>query len=226
MNHALKHSLVSTLREIISHDVDAKTGRLPAEREISQRLGQSRRAVRNGLTVLEEEGIIRRKQGQGTFIIGGGTSPIGNLNKLMEQIGPVEIIEIRLALEPQHARLAALRASRCDISRLQHLTDAAMKSKDITTYRRFDAAFHRKIAEAARNHLFLLVYDLVTANNGDPATLRLGELGRCDKRKAIYANHHRMIVQAIIERDADSAEKAMRNHIADVQRQIVKSVTS
>ncbi len=226
MNYVPKRSLVNTLRELISCDVDTQTGQLPTERELSHRLGQSRRAVRNGLAVLAKEGIIRRKQGQGTFIIGGGISPVGNLNRLMEQISPVEIIEVRLALEPRHARLAALRASLCDINRLQHLIDAAEKSEDLTTYRRFDAAFHRKIAESARNQLFLLIYDLVTAHNGDPATLRLGELGRCNKRKAIYANHHRMIVQAIVDRDADSAESAMRNHISDVQRQIIESITS
>ena len=226
MNYAPKQNVVNILRELISHDVDVQTGQLPPERELSQRLGQSRRAVRNGLAILAEEGIIRRKQGQGTFIIGRGSSPVGDLSKLMEQISPMEIIEVRLALEPRHARLAALRASRCDISRLQHLIDAAEKSEDLTTYRRFDAAFHRKIAESARNQLFLLIYDLVTVHNGDPATLRLGELGRCNKRKAIYADHHRMIVQAIIERDADSAESAMRNHIADVQRQIIETITS
>lgn len=217
--------LVSSLRELLSHDIDIQTGQLPTERELSQRLGYSRRAVRNGLEVLENEGIIFRKQGQGTFIIGGGSSIIGDMSKLMEQINPLEIIEVRLTLEPRFARLAALRASRCDINRLQHLTEAAANSEDMTSYRRFDAAFHRKIAESTRNQLSLLIYDLVTANNGDPATLRLGELGRCDKRKAIYAEHHRMIVQAIIDRDADAAETSMRDHIADVQRQITKFVT-
>lgn len=218
-------STVSTLRELIANSVDAQTGQLPPERELAQRLALSRRAVRNGLAVLEQEGIIRRRQGQGTFIVGAGNSPVGNLTRALEQTNPVEIIEVRLSLEPRLARLAALRASRCDITRLERLIEAAERAADPATYRRFDAAFHRKIAESARNHLFLMIYDMVTAINGDPTTLRLGETGRCDKRKAVYAQHHRLIVRAIIDRNAEAAERAMHDHIADVQRQITASMT-
>lgn len=219
MEYVPKPNIVSDLRELIADSADVQTGKLPPERVIADRLGRSRRSIRDGLAVLESEGILRRRQGQGTFIVGQDESPIANLEQQLEQISPVEVIEVRLALEPRQARLAALRASKCDIRRLEGLTDAAASAKDPATYRRFDAAFHRKIAEAARNQLLLLVFDLVTANNGDPTTLLLGETGRCDKRKAVYASHHRDIVQAIIARDPDAAERAMHRHIADVQKQ-------
>jgi len=221
MEYVQKKNIVNDLRELVARQANIQTGQLPPERELANHLGQSRRSVRNALSVLEDEGIIRRQQGQGTFIVGAGSNPAGELSHLLEQISPVEIIEVRLVIEPQQARLAALRASSCQIKRLQHLTDAAASAVDPTTYRRFDAAFHRKIAEAARNQLLLLIFDLIMANNGDPSTLRLGELGRCDKRKAVYAGHHRRIVDAIIERDPDAAETAMRTHIADVQEQLV-----
>ncbi|MBQ9352329.1 winged helix-turn-helix domain-containing protein, partial [Phyllobacterium sp.] len=55
------------LRRLLASDEFGKDGKLPTERALSESLGVSRRSVRRALEVLEAEGRIWRRQGQGTF---------------------------------------------------------------------------------------------------------------------------------------------------------------
>ena len=68
---------------------------------------------------------------------------------LARDTNPVEVIEIRLALEPSLARLAAVRASSLDISRILKTASTSVKSDSGSA----DLAFHRSIAAATGNRL-------------------------------------------------------------------------
>jgi len=111
-----------------------------------------------------------------------------------------------------------LRASRCDIERLRILVEETRAARDSEAYRQADADFHRAIAEAARNALFLALFDALQALRQDETWERLGENGRCYKRQAVYAKDHREIFQAIAARDSERAQQAMYRHLSDVQR--------
>ena len=78
----------------------------------------------------------------------------------------------------------------------------------------------RAIAEAARNGLFLTLYDSLHALRQDASWERLGEHGRCFKRQAVYAQDHKEIFQAIAERDSERAQSTMYAHLSDVQRSL------
>jgi len=198
---------------------DGAGGRLPPERVLSARLGVGRRTVRRALDVLEGEGRVRRRQGQGTFVAADGAGGLG-LDGIAAHTNPIEDIEVRLAIEPLIARLAAIRASRADIERLGQLCEATRAARNAADYERADAAFHRRLAEAARNVLLLTVFEAVSALRRDPSWQRLGENGRCFKRQATYSSHHREIVAAVAARDGDRAQAAMFHHLADVQQRI------
>jgi DNA-binding FadR family transcriptional regulator len=51
-------------------------GRLPPERELSERLGVARETLRRGLDQLQAEGLLQRRQGAGTFVAGAPLSLI------------------------------------------------------------------------------------------------------------------------------------------------------
>lgn len=211
---------LSKIRKMISAGELGSGGRLPPERELAQALGVGRRSLRRALDVLEGEGQLSRRQGRGTFVTSSDIGEAGPLNGVFEHTNPLEVMEVRLSVEPTIARLASLRASRCDISRLRRLVEETRNARNSTDYQQADATFHRAIAEAARNTLFLALYDALHALRKDATWERLSENGRCYKRQAVYANDHREIFEAIAERDSERAQEVMYNHLSDVQRSL------
>jgi DNA-binding FadR family transcriptional regulator len=192
--------------------------RLPPERDLAAELGVGRRSLRRALSVLEEEGRISRRQGKGTFVTMNGRLPLpAALNGILEHTNPLEVVEVRLAAEPVLARMAALRASRCDIDRLRELAEETRAATTAEAYERADALFHRRIAEAVRNALFLALFDTLWAAGRDEGWRRLGENGRCYKRQSVYARFHRDIAEAIAARDGERAQALMYEHLSDVQ---------
>jgi DNA-binding FadR family transcriptional regulator len=212
------------LRQLLTDGALRNGERLPPERILANELQVGRRSLRRALGVLEEEGQISRQQGRGTFVNPAIKLPALQIDRILEHTNPLEVIEVRLSIEPVMARLAALRASRCDIDRLSRLAEETATAREPTEYENADAAFHRRIAEAARNALFLSLYDTLSASRNDAAWRRLGENAHCYKRQAVYADFHREIAAAVGVRDGAKAEKLMYDHLSDVQQHIYRHV--
>ena len=194
---------LSKVRDFIETRNFAVDGRIPPERTLAAELGVGRRSLRRALDVLEQEGRIHRHQGRGTFIDPRRPASAGSivstpsssgrgptrarlsaaLDDVLDQTNPLEVIEVRLATEPVMARLAALRASQSEIKRLQTLAVKTRTASDADTYERADSLFHRTIAEAARNTLFLTFFDTMRASS---ARCRAGE-GSAKMRTATSA---------------------------------------
>ena len=215
---------LTRLREMITEPAAANGGRLPPERVLAGELGVGRRTLRRALGTLEGEGRLLRHRGRGTFIARDGAPGAPGIGEIFEDTNPIEVMEVRLAVEPMSARLASLRASRCDIERLEQLAEETRGADGAGAYEEADAAFHRRVAIAARNSLHLALYDALSAVSRDASWRALGENGRCYKSQARYAGHHREITDAIIARDGDRAGDAMYSHLLDVQRVILDTV--
>lgn len=207
------------LRERLDQGDLADGGRMPPERTLAQELGIGRRSLRRALDILAREGRITREQGRGTFVQPARGASIA-LDRISEHTSPHEVIELRLALEPIVARLAAVRASPCEIRKLQRLAEETRTAQGPEPYEKADAAFHRGVIEAAHNALFLAVFDAIGESRNDIGWQRLGENGRCFKRQATFHLFHEEIVQAIAARDAERAGKAMHAHLREVQQHI------
>ena len=109
------------LRDLLRQGDVASDGKLPTERMLCEKLGLGRRAIRRALEVLEAEGAIWRKQGSGTYV---GQKPdewSDQLETIVAGTNVMEIMEVRLRIEPQLAQLAALRAKGSDIDRMREL---------------------------------------------------------------------------------------------------------
>lgn len=231
---------LSKVRDFIETRNFAIDGRIPPERTLAAELGVGRRSLRRALDVLEQEGRIHRHQGRGTFIdprrpatadviisaadsLERGPNRVSlsaALDTVLDQTNPLEVIEVRLATEPVMARLAALRASQSEIKRLQTLAAKTRSAADAETYERADSLFHRTIAEAARNTLFLAFFDTMRASQRDAGWRRLGENAHCFKRQSVYAGFHESIAAAIALRDGQEAYAQMHRHLGDVRKYI------
>jgi DNA-binding FadR family transcriptional regulator len=128
------------------------------------------------------------------------------------------VIEMRIAIEPFLARLAALRASPFEIARIER---AATTLAGIDSGAA-DLRFHKAIATASGNHLAGTFYGMLRQIESD-ARMRLGKSQpSCPKRTQERDAEHRAIAAAIASRDADIAERAMRVHLAAVQKRIIE----
>lgn len=243
------HTLTK-LRQLIASAEFSVGGRMPPERSLASELGVGRRSLRRALEVLEREGRISRHQGRGTFIngvhgnsgghagdVGKESGPalvraVGNAVRggdlrsnpafanILDQTNPLEVIEVRLAIEPVMARLAAFRASQTEIDKLVAIAGETRTAADSVRYEDADTRFHRTIAEVARNALFLAVFDTLHASQRDSGWRRLGENANCFKRQSVYADFHQEISAAIAARQGEKAESLMQRHLSDVQRYI------
>lgn len=242
----LQHSdqTLIKLRQLIADGGIGPDGRLPPERTLAGEMGVGRRSLRRALEILEREGEITRHQGRGTFVQSKGANghaaparPVNSaaqlagahlnaqmaavpFDRILEFTNPLEVIEVRLAIEPVVARLAALRASQADIRRLEGLVAATKDAADPLIYEKADEQFHRAVAEMARNALFLSLFDILSASRRDATWRRLSENAHCFKRQSVHSASHQEIYEAIAARNSEKAFDCMHRHLSDVQRHI------
>ena len=200
-------AIVETLRGIL-----ATSSPIPSERALAERIGVKRHRLRLALETLRSAGEIGpAKAGRRS------TTTPSHDEALVRVTNPIEIIELRFMLEPSLARLAALRASPFEI---QRIVLAATTPPD-TAYSAADFAFHRAVAVGARNGLAVELYRLLRQVGTDARVRVHNSAPTCPKRLARRDAEHRAIADAILARDPEAAEQAMRDHLAAVQRQIM-----
>ena len=201
------------LRRLLDAGDHATDGQLPTERELADRFGVGRRAVRRALDVLEIEGRIWRRQGSGTFARLGPHRTTDLISALTASTDMLEVMEVRLRIEPAIAQLAAIRASTTGIERLWQLSAKIETSRDADGRELWDSAFHRAIAELAGNTLFLALFDVVDRVRQDDAWRHVREAARSESHLTLYTQQHAAIVAAVAERNPRAADTAMREHL-------------
>lgn len=198
---------------------------LPPERELAETLQVKRYTLRKALQILRELGEIEpAKTGRRAHLTNGraanGTARTSTAQsgRIARSTNPLEVMEMRMLLEPALARLAALRASPVEIERIIH----AAKSPAGMSPSEADQRFHRAIAAGSRNSLASELHVLLHQVQND-SRLRFADSDSqtTPERVATRDAEHAEIARAIAERNPDLAEKAMWEHLAVVQRKII-----
>ena len=191
---------------------------LPAERDLAQRFGVSRTAVREAVKALREKGLVEAYSGRGTFITDGTSQAVRQSFDLMVKIGQPEgstdLAEVRSILEPEIAALAAERAEESDRATLREAVAVMDRSlKDADAYIEADLDFHLALAEAAANPLILSLIDSIVGLLREQR-LRIFQVEGGPQRGQI---HHKRILEAMEKRDAKMARDAMKTHLEQVR---------
>lgn len=213
------------IRNFLDQSETSPNGRLPAERELADILGLTRSRLRTGLRKLAAEGAISRHVGRGTFVGKSAIIPlIPSGQSLQDLTNPREVMTARLTIEPTMSRLAALNATGRDLLQIRKFSNEMKTARDWNSWDRLDARLHRAIAQAAGNALLLLIFDTVQASRNKEIWGRLRE--PVDPASAIEtATHdHSVIVQALQDRDANAAERAMREHLRAIEKRVFGSM--
>jgi len=205
------------LRQFIEQGNFTKQDRLPPERELAATLGLTRNKLRNGLRRLEAEGLIWRHVGKGTYI-GSRPPDTGKRFSISEVTNPREIMEARIAFEPELARLAAYRGTARDFAEMDQCVDAMKLATRWEVWEQMDTRLHRCIAQAAQNELLLAMFKIMA----DLKTIwgRLREEPNMPARVHQSTQEHAEIVRALRDRDAEAASKLMRTHLRNVRKSI------
>lgn len=214
------------LRDLLRNGDFGTDGKLPTERTLSDRLGLSRRAIRRALEVLEAEGSIWRKQGSGTYVGQKPSEWSDHVETIVAGTNFMEIMEVRLRIEPQLAQLAAMRAKPGDIERMRELAQKIHVREDADGKELWDGALHRQIAQTAGNLLFLSIFDMINRVRQDEAWQTIRERARSNANTLSISNaQHTAIINAIAARDPAKAGEAMRQHLLMLQERLIRQTS-
>ncbi|QLD11993.1 FadR/GntR family transcriptional regulator [Microbacterium oleivorans] len=186
---------------------------LPPERVLAETLGVSRNALREALTRLAGRGLVERRQGSANRV--ARTVPLAAaLTERMNDVAAEfrNAVEFRAVIEPQLVRLAADRVDRAQLDALRALLDSGSES-DPEGSATLDIAFHTAVAQATGNPLLAALGELTASWT---VAARLYSHLDADGRRLSHEGHAR-ILAALVARDPDAAEYAMRIHLAEIR---------
>lgn len=134
----------------------------------------------------------------------------------MTGVGPAELMEARLLLEPLLPALIVRHATALDFERMQHCLDEAARASGFEEFEYWDGALHEALSQAAHNGFLTLTFRLMTEvrDNGEWGSLKRQAL--TPTRRARYEAQHRAIVAALRDRDEATAGAALREHLREV----------
>ena len=197
-------------------------GRLPPERDLCAQFGVSRNTLRTALDLLEAQGKIWRRVGSGTYAGNAPPMDLPGLVAISETTSPIELMELRLILEPAITRLAALRATPAEIDYLQHCAKKTYSASDSESYELWDAALHNAVAAATHNSLLILTVKSINQLRQMTLWGHLHDRIVADGAQRYWSSQHKAFVDAIAERDGERAERLARKHVEDVLSKISK----
>jgi len=191
--------------------------KLPPERELAEVFGVSRTSVRDAIRVLETQGLVEPRHGEGTVVrqipIDAIISPLADALAATKDF-TADLFDMRKMLEPPLARAAAFRATAEDMRALEEIVarqTARMRAEEIAIDE--DNAFHYRIATAAKNQVVLRTMDVLMDLLRESRVRSLQGPGRAEKS----LDGHRRILAAIQRRDPDGAAEGMRAHIEEIE---------
>ncbi|GAA5060608.1 FadR/GntR family transcriptional regulator [Nocardia callitridis] len=217
-------SLVVRLIELSAH-TEGGARRLPPERQLVEKLEISRGALREQLAMLEYLGVLRRRQGHGTYLDVPDASLFRTSFTLMHRLGylsTAQFVQAREMVEEAIAAQAALEITDDDLIELRAIVDkmvARTAAGDQEGALNADLEFHNYLYETVDNPVFNMM------NEGLGTVLR--ESIRARRCLAVDIEHtdadgaintdtvHFGIVDALATRDPELARAAMHKHFID-----------
>lgn len=190
--------------------------RLLNERDLAEFSTLSRSTVRDVLNTLEQQGLLERRVGRGTFVAAlPGHEPLTQGDEIL--ITPAELIEFRLTVEPSLADLLVLKLSDAEIERIRGQLLAGRHATSWDEVERIDRDFHLLLYRATQNAMFIETGLRVARMRNNPAWLRLKANRFNRERWLVFQREHEAILDALAMRDAQTVAELLRHHISGVR---------
>lgn len=235
MHLSIKQIKAKKIYEIVAEQLtemikngEVKPGeRLSSVQQLAEDFNVGRSAIREALSALKAMGLIEMKQGEGTFVKKFDLDLTNNVIpavEFMQQEDIQELFEIRKVIETGAASLAALNRNEEDIVRMEEaLRDMQGAEGNGQIGEKADVDFHMAIVTATKNDMLSklvgTVSDTMQRSMREARKLLLYSEQR--KMDQLY-EEHRLIYDAIKDRDEKRAYETMMSHIVGVEKSLFR----
>ena len=178
------------------------------EATLADRLGVSRGPVREAFRMLEEAGLVRTEKNRGVFV---RDIPLDEA---------VEIFDLRAAMDELVGRQLAAKATPAQIKELRAMVDAmekAVKANDAPAYHLLNLRFHDRLVEMAGNRKLTAIYRKLIKELSLFRRMNLAD----GSPMPASANEHRQILKAIAAKDAETAGRALFDHVMESKERTI-----
>ena len=196
--------------------------RLPSEEKLCTRFGASRTVIREAIQQLRGRGLMRTLKGSGSYIadpsLDALAAAVEAYSVLSRDDSFLQLIDFRMLLETECARLAAHNASESALSEIEKHHQAMERARgDRETFSQEDIGFHLAIAQASRNVVYATILRGLEKCCIDYANTNRGGETWYDR----VIETHAEIFAAIRDGNADLAAESMRRHLLLSRRRFV-----
>jgi DNA-binding FadR family transcriptional regulator len=203
--------VADNIRALIEAQGLSEGARLPPERELALQLGVSRPSLREALIALEIDGRIEIRSGSGIFVRASSrrTFYTGSLGE-----SPGELLQARVVLESAVATLAAARASKRGLQRVEEALED-MRNGLALGYKPVDAdrRFHLGIAELGGNSVLVGMISTLFDGRHSPIASRMSVRVETVHSWEAALTEHEAILRALRSRNPQAAASAMCHHL-------------
>ncbi len=220
----LSEGVVDAIKEMIADEDFAPGDKFYSENELTAKLEVSRSSIREAVRILEATGHLSVKHGKGIFILDAEAQPYDAfVNWLKSNDRSLrEHFEIRLIIEPQTARLAALNSTQEEAAVLAevHVQFVENARLGLTAEAiHCDREFHKLLGKATHNKMLFALTRSMTTSMFDDWVSSLHTPGRIQKT----VGEHGSILEAVKSRNGDAARDHMDAHLRNAIRDIKES---
>lgn len=193
--------------------------RLPAERELAQRLHVSRNTLREALRALEHAGMIEMRKGAagGAFVLPGDAAAIVTGLRDLYHLGaitPQQLTDARIWISEVVVRVACRRATEDDFAALAANIAAAtlaQRAGDFDQRQRLNREFHVLLARATRNPIMAGLMEALMEVMGE----FIKRIGPSENRFVLPSR--RRLLQHLRDRDEKAAVTEMVTSLTRLQ---------
>lgn len=206
----LDNVVYERLRHAILQPDVSWAGQRIDEKALAEELGVSRTPVREAIRRLESDGLVVRKGRRGVFVADLSEEDVSDL------------YNVREAIEGQAASLAATHHSSEEIAALKQVYEqycAAVAAGDPAEILRHDIEFHNLVAQASRSARLQAASRMFR----DQLTLLRHRSVLVSGRSRRSQVEMGAVLEAIERRDADGAERAMRQHMRHARSDVLQA---
>ena len=201
------------LEQIVSGNLE-KGSKLPPEAELCRLFDVSRPIVREALSRLQADGLVRSRQGSGSFV---QQRPSREFLKLAPPGSIADVLrcyELRICLESEAAGLAAQRRTGRHLARIRSALkelERILGTDELGI--EADVEFHKSFVAASGNHLFVSVFSALepTIKSGLQIGRGLSLLDNQARLERVFREHER-IYETIAAEDVEGARAAVKTH--------------
>ncbi|MEO9655988.1 FadR/GntR family transcriptional regulator [Marinomonas sp.] len=212
-----QQTVIKVKQHIQDHEL-APGDKLPTEPNLMKVLGVSRTVLREAITILKTEGLVKAKQGVGVFVSQPPQAvPELLINNPKTLTDTIDSLELRAAVEVQAVALAIQRGSTAQHAEIYRCYDAyEKKCQQGGNAEQEDFNFHLAIAKATNNQHFVNFLTVLGKQTIPRARLReQAGLARDPNMEKSLNNEHQAILQAIENSNVQEAQEAMTNHLSN-----------